>query len=52
MVEFLRLIIVSKHVTQAFADIALHGTYVNTAIRTAEENIRKDLETLKITKPE
>ncbi|WP_179215309.1 ABC transporter substrate-binding protein [Paenibacillus sp. MY03] len=42
---------VSKHVTQAFADIALKGTDVNTAIRTAEEAIRKDLETLKITKP-
>ncbi|WP_454190871.1 ABC transporter substrate-binding protein [Paenibacillus sp. Marseille-Q7038] len=43
---------VSPHVTQAFADIALKGTDVNTAIRTAEENIRKDLETLKVTKPE
>ncbi|URN94612.1 MAG: extracellular solute-binding protein [Candidatus Pristimantibacillus lignocellulolyticus] len=43
---------VSVHVTQAFTDIALNGIDVNTAIRTAEDNIRKDLETLKVTKPE
>ena len=43
---------VSKHVTQAFADIALAGIDINTAIRTAEEAIRKDLETLKTTKPQ
>jgi len=43
---------IAKHVTQAFADIALLGTDVNTAIRTAEENIRKDIETLKVTKPQ
>ncbi|MCR2804681.1 ABC transporter substrate-binding protein [Paenibacillus soyae] len=43
---------ISKHLAQAFSDIALKGTDVNTAIRAAEDAIRKDLETLKVTKPE
>ncbi|RIX53163.1 extracellular solute-binding protein [Paenibacillus nanensis] len=43
---------ISKYLTQAFKDIALSGTDVNTAIRTAEDAIRKELETLKLTKPE
>ncbi|GBF78473.1 hypothetical protein PA598K_07123 [Paenibacillus sp. 598K] len=43
---------IAKHVTQAFQDIALSGTDINTAIRNAEEAIRKDLETLKTTKPQ
>lgn len=43
---------IAKHLNQAFSDIALQGTDINTAIRTAEDAIRKELETLKVTKPE
>jgi len=41
---------VSKYLTEAASDIALKGADVNTALRTAEEKINKDLETLKNTK--
>lgn len=43
---------IAKHLNQAFADIALKGLDINSAVRNAEEAIRKDIETLKVTKPE
>lgn len=42
---------VSRHLNQAFEDIALKGTDINSAIRATEEAIRKEIETLKLTKP-
>ena len=43
---------VAKHLNQAFADIALNGIDTNTALRNAEDAITKELETLKLTKPQ
>lgn len=37
---------VSKHLTKAFEDIALRGVDINTAARTAEDLILKELETI------
>ncbi|WP_337098352.1 ABC transporter substrate-binding protein [Paenibacillus sp. YIM B09110] len=41
---------VSKHLTKAIEDIALRGVDINTAARTAEDLILKELETVKKTK--